>query len=914
MREKLFTPEGHVLRPTTPDATGYSEFEAIRPPSPTRSQTTAAKPSTGVRPVGVVQALEGMEGASDILEFLGCLLIPDPEQRPSATEAMAHHFLRFAHSKSVAMDNQCEVTLMHESASSATTVISGKCETGAAMGGIFQEMTERIKKDVKDDDEGCFSPEDSNAPSIAPSPSPEDEAMERSLHLNKRLSVSQSESKRESSVKIGSAARLLDSRKKSVGFQAQLNEVKYLHSEKAQQTSSGEKRQSLLTDLEQMSSGKLIPSAPAAPITEAASAHVKIQDQHGDNENKLSRKGTGFVHIGELPDTDDEDDDDDEEDEEETKGGKKAGAHVQIVEDKTDEKKHDGFQNKLARKGTGFVSLGELPPSDSEESEDEERPKPARVQIQDEKDAKAHDAEVCNKLGRKGTGFVSVGELPPSDDEEDSEEEEEAPRKGHVQISEDTGANTKGHDGENKLARKGTGFVSLGELPDSEDEDDEDEEESSPKRPQVKIQDEQGAKAHDAEVCNKLGRKGTGFVSVGELPPSDDEDDTDEEDSGNARKPAHVQIQSEDHDDGDKHVENKLSRKGTGFVHLGELPDTDDEDDDEDEDDGGGRKPAHVRIQSDDHDDGDKHVENKLSRKGTGFVHLGELPLTDDEDEDEEEEQEEASPPAKKGVGFGDSSHEGGSAKTISRQQTAFSKDTTTCTLRTRRQDDDDDDHHVQIKDSHGDNENKLSRKGTGFVHAGEMPLSDDEDDDEEEEANHVQFGGDVKSGDSAGKSGGVICRKGTGFVLAGDLPSDDEEDEDEERHVQINAGDKKEGKGNAAPVCRKGTGFVAATDIPSDSEEEEEKHVQASCDDKADKETTAKAMRKGTGFVSANDLPSDGEEDEEEEERHCRFAESDDNQGGKKAKEGGKPMRKGTGFVQMNEIPDFDEEEDDDE
>merc|ERR1712048_1531393 len=162
MREDLFTPEGQVLRPVTPDAAGVQEVEAIEPVNgPQTKPPVSADTSGAPRPRLLAERLADAEGASDILEFLGRLLIPDPEQRPSAGEALAHHFLRFAHTK----------------------------------GGANAD-------------------------------------------------------------------------KKAVGF-------------------DGSKKEK--------------------------DAHAKIEDSHGDNESKLARKGTGFVHVGELPPSDDEEEDEEHE-------------------------------------------------------------------------------------------------------------------------------------------------------------------------------------------------------------------------------------------------------------------------------------------------------------------------------------------------------------------------------------------------------------------------------------------------------------------------------------------------------------------------------------------------------------------------------------------------------------------------
>jgi len=575
-REAIFTPEGHILRPATPGGTG---LEAIEPPSASTNGSSAIP-----RPRLVAEVLKNIENHNEILEFLGQLLNPDPEQRPSAQEATAHHFLRFAHMK-------------------------------------------------------------------APS-------------------------------------------KNVTRFQDEKEQPKH--------------------------------------------AHACINDRHGDNENKIVRKGTGFVHIGELPMTDDEDEDEDE--------GAQKPQHVAIKE--TEGHK----ENKIARKGTGFVHVGELPPSDEED--DEEPVKKEHVKVQE---AEAHKE---NKICRKGTGFVHVGELPPSDDEEDDE-----PSAHHVAIKE-----TDGHK-ENKICRKGTGFVHVGELPPS---DEEDEDEDAAKQ-HVKVQEAQG------HTENKISRKGTGFVHVGELPPSDEEDED---------EPAsqHVAIK-----EAEGHTENKISRKGTGFVHMNELPPSDEEDDEEPE-------PAqHVKVQAT-----QGHTENKICRKGTGFVHLNELPASDDEEEDE---------PAI----------------------------------------------HVQVKESEAHVENKICRKGTGFVHIGELPPSDEEDEDEP--AQHVK----VQAAESHVEN--KISRKGTGFVHTGELPPSDDEDEEEGgHHVKLQESDAH----TENKICRKGTGFVHINELPASEDEDEDeepaKRVDFSTDAGANGEGKSKPKaRAGTGFVSAADLNFDDEDDDED-------------------------------------------------
>jgi serine/threonine protein kinase len=601
-RESIFTPEGHILRPATPGGTG---LEAIEPP-------TESSNGSIPRPRYVEGVLKNIENHNEILEFLGQLLNPDPEQRPSAQEATAHHFLRFAHMKT-------------------------QSQPAAKQGCRF------------DDDQ-----------------------------------------------------------------------------------------------------------APKHP-------HACINDKHGDNENKIARKGTGFVHIGELPPSDDEDEDEDE--------GPPKAAHVEIKE----EAGHT--ENKIARKGTGFVHVGELPPSDDED-EDEEPVKKAHVHMEEEEDAQL---KTPNKMARKGTGFVHVGELPPSDEED----EDEPPAAAHAKFAED--AEPEKHAG-GKMARKGTGFVHVGELPPSDEEDEDDEPVSK-----VKVEETQG---HSE---NKIARKGTGFVHVGELPPSDDEDEEEEE----TKKP-HVEIQEEA-----GHKENKLARKGTGFVHAGELPPSDEEDEDEEP-----VKKAHVHMAEEQEPEAvqQQKAPNKIARKGTGFVHLNELPASDEEDEDEEPVKKEHIQIAE------DKEHV---ENKIARKGTGFVH------MGELPPSDDEDEEeeekpHVQVVEEAGHVENKLSRKGTGFVHAGELPPSDDED---EEEAPHVKIQEDDAESHEKG-SPGKMARKGTGFVHMGELPPSDDEDEDEEppaRHVDFSGDIGGNGEGQSKPKARAGTGFVSAADLNFDDEDDED-------------------------------------------------------------------------------------------
>jgi len=341
--------------------------------------------------------------------------------------------------------------------------------------------------------------------------------------------------------------------------------------------------------------------------------------------------------------------------------------------------------------------------------------------------------EAGSKLTRKGTGFVHVGELPPSDDEDEDEDEDTG--AAHVKIQ-DSGEGSSGHV-ESKLARKGTGFVHVGELPPSDDEDEDDEEDEKPQAKHVHMQEEQKKDAGGEAKGGGMVRKGTGFVHVGELPPSDDEDDEDEEDEKPAAKKVHMSNDEKEKPEpsGGQAGGSKLQRKGTGFVHTGELPVSDDEDEDEDEEDTS-KKAGNGKLHFEEEDKPEKKAGGGLARKGTGFVQMDELPDDSDEEDDEEE----------KHVGFDASAGN------------------------TEKKEKDD---------------SKVARKGTGFVNAADIPDSEDEDEDEDTPAkNKVHYDDSAKNkGAEDGNRGatvGKVQRKGTGFVHMSDIcDSEDDEDED---------------------------------------------------------------------------------------------------------------------------------------
>jgi hypothetical protein len=178
------------------------------------------------------------------------------------------------------------------------------------------------------------------------------------------------------------------------------------------------------------SGGAHLRSAPEKSKGRRRSA--QILDSHGDNENKIMRKGTGFVYV--VP----------------------TDQQRARIDDP-----HGDNENSIVRKGTGFIHL----------SDSLEKPHGKRVRIDD------HHGDNENKLVRVATGFVNLSSLPKM---------EPAPwfpgvsggvnrihRKGtgyvnlqqpsrRVRIADDHG------DNENGIQREGTGFVFLRNLPHEE--------------------------------------------------------------------------------------------------------------------------------------------------------------------------------------------------------------------------------------------------------------------------------------------------------------------------------------------------------------------------------------------------------------------------------------------------------------
>ncbi|CAL1143374.1 unnamed protein product [Cladocopium goreaui] len=285
---------------------------------------------------------------------------------------------------------------------------------------------------------------------------------------------------------------------------------------------------------------------------------------------KAMRKGTGFVSQEDLPDS--EDDEEDETDEIQIKvffAGNIAALTVrlhQVVVSGKSEAGTDSEQVQAMRKGTGFVPMRDLPDSDDEDSKDPED--------QEAEEEAGTDSETARAM-RKGTGYVPMSQIARLGSDEDTADEVDEIR--HVSFSPDTATSNE----TNASHRKGTGYVQMSDLPDDEDEEGVDE-----------IADKKVSFADAQDPASKNGsqasstRKGTGYVATRNLPESEDEEDeTDEIQAPPGCGERKVSFSQEAGTDSER---VQAMRKGTGFVPMRDLPDSDDEDskvDPEDEED-----------------------------------------------------------------------------------------------------------------------------------------------------------------------------------------------------------------------------------------------------------------------------------------------------------------------------------------
>eukprot|EP00747_Dinoflagellata_sp_TGD_P128294 gnl/TRDRNA2_/TRDRNA2_174511_c0_seq5.p1 gnl/TRDRNA2_/TRDRNA2_174511_c0~~gnl/TRDRNA2_/TRDRNA2_174511_c0_seq5.p1 ORF type:complete len:1027 (+),score=298.89 gnl/TRDRNA2_/TRDRNA2_174511_c0_seq5:144-3224(+) len=674
-REELFTPEGHLLRPTTPETTGANELEVIEPSLATALVKDKKGGDMPPRPPSLVKALEGVKGGPDVLDFLGRLLHPDPDQRPSAAQALALPFLQPPRGRCVSIDEGAEVLMTHKTNARAV-IASGRCKTGTRMGGAFSQLTTKLVTElalaqsdlaaIQAESPACIIPQDENGVEKRKLAAAKCESEQC-----KRVPTSNSQAATANTAKKPLVpSELLDIKVEMSWTQPATASDSTKNDEGADDAKPGKKKKVGMRadDEDAKGTGKKGKGVSMAP-EEDKKKHVEVGADKDDNQGHITRKGTGFVFVGELPPSDDED----SEEEEEKPKKKQVNVHAGI-EEKSQKADNVGH---VARKGTGFVHTGDLPESD-EESEEEQKPV-KKVQVSDDSKAKVDSKDGEEKtptVVRKGTGFVHIGELPDTDDEDDDEEED---TKKHVAVA---GSDTK-EDGAGHIARKGTGFVHMGELNLSDDEDEEDSDnEKKAKHVQMASDAKSESKEEKGEAQpGAITRKGTGFVFMGELPQTDSED----EDSVKGDKSQGVKIVDEDPAEKKQDGQGHITRKGTGFVHIGELPDSDDDEEEEE------AAPKHAVIQDDREDakDDDKQ-ESKLARKGTGYVFQTELPDFDDDEDDDEEEK-----------------------KNVPK--------------------------NVQIKETEKQAEKKKDdapkppiRKGTGFVNLSDLPDSDSGEDDDE--------------------------------------------------------------------------------------------------------------------------------------------------------------------------------------
>ncbi|CAL1144177.1 unnamed protein product [Cladocopium goreaui] len=433
------------------------------------------------------------------------------------------------------------------------------------------------------------------------------------------------------------------------------------------------------------------------------------------SRHRASRKGTGFVSPDDLPHSDEEDDE------------------VQSAPAQASSQRHVGFgqdvkeaspsqsRHRASRKGTGFVSPDDLPHSDEEDNEaqpatssrhvgfDKVQSAPAQASSQrhvgfgqetegysmlfmgDVKEASPSQSR--HRASRKGTGFVSPDDLPPSDEEDN--EAQPATSSRHVGFDKDVDKTRK----KLRLLRsviahheKAVQFLCLCRLKTVQSAP----AQASSQRHVGFGQETEGysmlfmgdvKEASPSQSRHRASRKGTGFVSPDDLPPSDEEDDEAQpatssrhvgfdKDVDKTRKKlrllrsviahhekavqflclcrlktvqsAPAQASSQRHVGFGQETEgysmlfmgdvkeaspsqsrHRASRKGTGFVSPDDLPHSDEEDNE--------AQPAtssrHVGFDKDAQEASPSQKRHSASRKGTGFVAPADLPLSDDEDE-----------------------------------------------------------------------------------------------------------------------------------------------------------------------------------------------------------------------------------------------------------------------------------------
>eukprot|EP00913_Durusdinium_trenchii_P013206 g12395.t2 len=220
------------------------------------------------------------------------------------------------------------------------------------------------------------------------------------------------------------------------------------------------------------------------------------------------------------------------------------------------------------RKGTGFVGAGDLPESDED---DEEAPAAGSHARGVSFSADSRSDSESKAAVKRGTGFVAVTDLPVSDDEEEEEEETQVPAtsSGTSRVS----ISAVGHDtGTAKAIKKGTGFVAPADLPPSDDEDEEDEEMQVPPGTRG-VSFSADARSDSERKSSAVVKKGTGFVAMTDLPVSDDEEE--EEEQPQVEQQASPQLQEELRDREDPSAtKQNLQSQSEGASETGRLENT----------------------------------------------------------------------------------------------------------------------------------------------------------------------------------------------------------------------------------------------------------------------------------------------------------------------------------------------------
>eukprot|EP00439_Symbiodinium_sp_Y106_P069472 s2996_g11.t4 len=553
-----------------------------------------------------------------------------------------------------------------------------------------------------------------------------------------------------------------------------------------------------------------------------------------------------------------------------------AGAAVVllVVVAKAESERESG---PVVRKGTGF----------EEEGSDSQR----HVAF----DPSAQAGTDAGPAVRRGTGFVGIAELPSDDDDEEAAQQHKDNEPAGHRVAFDPGT----QEGSGGLVAPAS--VRASQLW------------CSARRIQSEARVKTGAVTTRMEGPDspqghgrlQVNKQKTSRLASGDLAQLSSDEEVAES------QPAKVSFDpAEEKPEIPKTGTKVTSRKGTGFLRKEDLQDLASEEEEQEEADEAQQMAHGDRAVS--FEPGSQIQESEdqprrvVARKGTGFLHAGDVEnLVGEEDEEEEEEEEagrrkEEEPDSQRHVAFDPSTQAGTDAAPAVRRGTGF--------VGTAELPSDDEEAAQQHKE--------LGRKGTGFLRKEDVAdLVDQEEEEEEDEPGSSEAGrrkvGFEKPSEEAEAEGKSkpVARKGTGFVNVGDLPSDDEDrdtddrtttecckktwtkrrtspvlqedvDQEEDEPGSSEAGRRKVGfekpseeaqtEREGKPVARKGTGFVNVGDLPSDDEDRDatrRKHSSGSiCLAGTD---AAPAVRRGTGFVGIVELPSDDDEEDNEPAGH---------------------------------------------